>query len=293
MNPASGDILRTQTGRIPLADGRGLSLEQTLVVGVLNVTPDSFSDGGRHVAPEPAVEHALKMEEQGADIIDIGGESTRPGSAPVPEDVEKARVLPVIQRLRDLTDIPISIDTYKAGTAEAALKAGANMVNDISALSFDTRMPGVVKEYGPPVVLMHMQGTPKEMQVAPHYEDCVAEVMTFLQRRIERCLRSGIEKDKIIIDPGIGFGKRLQDNLQILARFREFLQLQVPVMVGASRKSFIGNIHPVDSPAEERLGGSLAAALVAVLAGAAIVRCHDVRPTVEALRVLDAIRNAT
>lgn len=271
--------------------GRQLELSRPLVMGVLNVTPDSFSDGGRFATVDKAVEHALRLEEQGADIIDIGGESTRPGAEPVDEDKEISRVVPVIQRLRDLSDIPVSVDTYKAATAEAALKAGADMINDVSACSFDTGMFHVVHEHKAPIVLMHMQGTPRDMQVNPHYKDCVTEIRVFLQRRIDRCVAQGIDKSKILIDPGIGFGKRLADNLQILHRFHEFVKLQVPVILAASRKGFIGMLHNSEKPADQRLGGSLAAALVGVLAGAAIVRAHDVEQTVEALKVVQAVRN--
>jgi dihydropteroate synthase len=292
MNQSLWDIPHAHNGHLPLGDGRQLSLARPLVMGVLNVTPDSFSDGGRFATPEQAVEQALRMEEQGADIIDIGGESTRPGAQPITEEKEIERVLPVIERLRDLSDIPVSIDTYKAATAEAALKAGANMVNDVSALSFDTRMFAIVKEHAAPVILMHMQGTPRDMQVSPHYEDCVTEVMVYLRRRVERCLAIGIDRSRLVIDPGIGFGKRLSDNLEILARFREFNKLKLPIMVAASRKSFIGKINHDDKPADQRLGGSLAAAMLAVLAGAAIVRAHDVAQTVEALRVLQAVRES-
>ncbi|MFH1687434.1 MAG: dihydropteroate synthase [bacterium] len=278
--------------RLEFRPGHCLSLARPLVMGVLNVTPDSFSDGGRFATTEQAVEHALRLEEDGADIIDIGGESTRPGAEPVDEDKEKERVLPVIRRLRDLSDIPISIDTYKSGVAEAALAAGADMVNDVSACSFDTHMFAVLAATGAPVVLMHMQGSPREMQVNPHYEDCVAEIKVYLQKRIERCLVMGIDRSKIIVDPGIGFGKRLEDNLQILRRFNEFLELRVPVMIAASRKSFIGKLHNPDSPPDERIGGSLAAAIAGANAGASIIRAHDVAQTVEAMHVTQAIMNS-
>jgi len=278
---------------IHMTRGRSLRLTQPRVMGVLNVTPDSFSDGGRYATTEKAVERALRMEEEGADIIDIGGESTRPGAEPVSEKIECERVLPVIERLRDLTDIPISIDTYKAGTAEQALQAGADIVNDVSALSFDTHMFSVVAKFKAHVILMHMLGTPREMQANPQYDDCVADVKAFLERRIERCVQRGIDRSRILIDPGIGFGKRLEDNLSILADFNEFVKLKVPVVLAASRKSFIGMLHDTEKPVDERLGGSLAAALVGVLAGASIIRVHDVSETVEALMVMQAVRNAS
>lgn len=275
--------------RLEFKPGRCLPLKRPLVMGVLNVTPDSFSDGGRYTVMEKAVEHALRLEEDGADIIDIGGESTRPGAEVVDEDREKERVLPVIERLRDLSDIPISIDTYKASVAEAALGAGADMVNDVSACSFDTHMFSVLATTGAPVILMHMQGTPRDMQVAPHYEDCMTEIIVYFQRRIERCVAMGVDRKKIVVDPGIGFGKRLEDNLQILRRFSELRKLKVPLLIAASRKSFIGMLHNPDSTPDERIGGSLAAAIAGIYAGANIIRAHDVAQTVEAVRVLNAI----
>ena len=275
---------------IRIAPGRQLPLSRPLVMGVLNVTPDSFSDGGRFSTVESGVEHALRMEEDGADIIDIGGESTRPGAKPVPEEKELNRVIPVIQRLRDLTDIVISIDTYKAGVAEAALDAGAEIVNDISALRFDQNMADVVAKRKTPVILMHMLGTPFNMQENPHYGDCVKEIIAFFSERIDYCVQNGIDKSQIIIDPGLGFGKRLSDNLEILSRFREFTQFSLPVLVGASRKSCIGMLHNSKQAAEYRLGGSLAAMAVAISAGAAIARVHDVFEAVEALKVLQAVR---
>jgi dihydropteroate synthase len=290
MNKNDSDNSKNTTPALRLAHGRDLPLTRPLVMGVLNVTPDSFSDGGRFATTEKAVEHALRMEEDGADIIDIGGESTRPGADPVSEEVECSRVMPVIERLRDLSDIPISVDTYKSAIAEKALKAGANIVNDVSAMSFDTRMFSVVAKSKAHVILMHMQGTPREMQVNPQYENCVTEVLVFLRRRIDRCLQQGIDQSKIIVDPGIGFGKRLTDNLEILARFKEFSTLKVPVVLAASRKSFIGMLHNPDGAVDERLGGSVAAAVVGVMAGADIVRAHDVSETVEALKIVQAIR---
>ena len=277
---------------LQFAVGRQLTLSRPLVVGILNVTPDSFSDGGRYASTDTAVEHALRMEQDGADIIDIGGESTRPGAKPVEEEKELKRVIPVIKRLRDLTTIPISIDTYKANVAEAALDAGADMVNDISGLRFDVRMLPLVADRRVVVVIMHMQGSPREMQVDPHYDDCVAEILEFFKQRIDLCTKHGIDKSKIIIDPGLGFGKRLYDNVDILNRFEEFTQLGVPVMVAASRKSFIGMLHDTQKEAHHRLGGSLSAAIVGVMKGGAIVRTHDVAETVEALKVLQAVKES-
>ena len=275
---------------VVLAGGKKLFLDCPLVMGVVNVTPDSFSDGGRYETVAMAVSHALEMVEQGADIIDIGGESSRPGAAPVPADEERRRVMPVIEELRRRTDIPISIDTYKSSTARAALEVGADIVNDISALRFDEQMAGLIAAERVPVVLMHMRGSPRNMQDDPRYRDCVEEIAGFLAQRIEFCTRSGISRSQIIVDPGIGFGKRLSDNLEILSRLGRFKQLSQPLLVGASRKSFIGQVHPTGAPAERRLGGSIAAAVTAVINGADIVRVHDVAETVEAVRVVQAIR---
>ncbi len=278
---------------IPISNGRQLNLSRPLVMGILNVTPDSFSDGGRFNKVDKAVEHALHMQQDGADIIDIGGESTRPGARPVAEEDELNRVIPVIQRLRDLSDIPLSIDTYKSGVASAALDAGVDLVNDISGLRFDTNMIGLVAKRKVPVIIMHMQGSPREMQVNPHYTDCVAEIIEFFRQRIALCAKHGIDKTKIILDPGIGFGKRLSDNIDILNRFEEFTHLGPPVLVAASRKSFIGMLHDSDKEPDERLGGSISAAVLGVMKGGAIVRTHDVPQTVEALKLLQAVREAT
>ncbi len=275
---------------LSLPDGRQLSLSRPLIMGVLNVTPDSFSDGGRFLAFPDAVEHALRLEREGADIIDIGGESTRPGAQPVPAEEEMERVVPVIERLRRESDIPVSIDTYKAATAQAALEAGADMVNDISALRFDPDMADLMTTKKVPLALMHMLGTPRDMQKDPRYDNCVEEIIRFFKERIAFCIRSGIDESKLILDPGIGFGKRLRDNLEILSGLRKFKELSLPLLVGVSRKSFIGMLHPVDSPAHRRTGGSLAAAVAAVINGADIVRVHDVAETVEAFKVFQAIK---
>jgi len=264
-----------------------------VVMGVLNVTPDSFSDGGQFVSVKAAVDQALAMQGAGADIIDIGGESSRPGAAPVSSRSEQARVLPVIEAIRQRSDILISIDSYHADTARLAIDAGAEMVNDISALRFDEGMADVVKESGVPVVLMHMLGEPRTMQDDPHYEDCVEEIFAFFEERLARCKQVGIDRDKIILDPGIGFGKRLEDNLVILANLERFKQLGLPLMVGASRKAFIEKLNPTAKIAGDRLGGSVAAALTAVAHGADIIRVHDVAATVEAIRVFDAIRRVS
>ena len=281
----SGDnrcaLIPTRHGVVQLA-------RRTAVMGILNVTPDSFYDGGRRLDACQAVADGMAMVEAGADIIDIGGESTRPGANPVSLDEELARVLPVIRSLRRLTQLPISIDTYKAGVAKAALAEGADIVNDISALTFDLGMVDVVAAEKVPVVLMHMQGTPRTMQVAPHYDDVVAEVRDFLARRVEFAVDRGIEREKIIIDPGIGFGKTLQHNLALLRGLPELAGMGQLLLIGVSRKGFIGQL--LDAVPDQRLEGSLAAAVAAVLAGAHVIRVHDVKATRKAIRLADAIR---
>jgi dihydropteroate synthase len=279
---------------IPLAKGRQLELSRPLVMGILNVTPDSFSDGRPYGAStDEWVLDALRMETEGADIIDIGGESTRPGAEPVSEEEEQRRVLPVIKALRERSHVPVSIDTYKDKTARAALEAGADIVNDISALRFSPGMAALVAERKVPVILMHMLGTPRDMQTDPHYDDCVGEIAAFFDERIAFCARVGIDKSKLVLDPGIGFGKRLSDNIEILAGLAAFKRFGLPLLVGASRKSFIRMLHPGDAPPARRLGGSVAAAAAAVINGADIVRVHDVFETVEALKVLQAIRETS
>lgn len=273
-----------------LADGERLSLSRPLVMGILNVTPDSFSDGGRYDQPLDALRHAERMVAEGADIIDVGGESTRPGSDPVSEDEELARVVPVLRDIRESLDVVVSIDSYRASVVEAALNAGASMVNDVSALRMDTAMVDVLRDSDTPVVLMHMLGNPKTMQDKPSYEDSVTEISGFFAERLAFAESAGIDPSRVILDPGIGFGKRLEDNLAILARLNEFSSLGRPILVGASRKSFINMVHAVDGPADERIGGSIAAAIVAYVNGAAILRVHDVRPTVEALKLAVAVK---
>jgi dihydropteroate synthase len=275
---------------IGLPGGRSLKLTRPLVMGILNVTPDSFSDGGNYVDTDIAVSRALDMVEHGADVIDIGGESSRPGAEPVELTEELDRVMPVIARLRQRTDIPLSIDTYKASVAEAAIGEGVDIVNDISAFRYDPKMAEMVALSSAPVILMHMLGTPQDMQMNPNYEDCVAEIKEFFTERIAYAVEAGVDKSRIILDPGIGFGKRLSDNLEILMNLPEFGSLAMPLLVGASRKSFIGMLSPSIEPADKRIGGSVAAAVMAALYGADIVRVHDVRETVEALKVMQAIR---
>jgi dihydropteroate synthase len=256
-------------------------------MAILNVTPDSFYDGGRRLDPERAIADGIEMAEAGADVIDIGGESTRPGARPVSEDEELERVLPVVRGLRRGLSIPISIDTYKSGVAQAALREGADIVNDISALRFDTEMVGLIAAEKVPVVLMHMQGTPRTMQAAPRYHDVVREVGDFLATQIRYAMEQKIEGGNIIVDPGIGFDKTLDHNLALLRGLPDGPPPQ-PLLVGASRKTFIGKISGAEP--DERREGSLAAAVAAVLAGANIIRAHDVKETWKAVRVADAIR---
>ena len=260
---------------------------RTHLMGVLNVTPDSFSDGGKFFKLEKAVKQGLKLAEEGADIIDVGGESTRPGSEPVTIDEELRRVIPVIEELTKRIQVPISIDTYKSRVAKEALDSGASMVNDISGLRYDPEMKKVVAEYDVPVVLMHIKGTPKNMQESPKYENLLEEIKSYLNQSISIAEEAGIGEDKIIIDPGIGFGKTLDDNLKILKNLVEFKSLGKPVMIGVSRKSFIGKI--LDLPTDERLEGSLASMAVAIMNGANILRVHDVKESKRVAKLVDAI----
>jgi dihydropteroate synthase len=261
--------------------------ERTIVMGVLNVTPDSFSDGGRFLAVDAAAAHAARMVAEGADIVDVGGESTRPGASPVPVEVEVDRVVPVISRLRsDLPDAVISVDTRRALVAEAALGAGATIVNDVSA-GADPAMFDLVRDRGAAIVLMHMRGEPRTMQEAPSYADVVDEVREHLRGRIEAAELAGVDPERIAVDPGIGFGKDLEHNLELIRRIDELVGLHRPVLVGPSRKRFIGAI--LDLPEDQRVEGTIGAAAWMVSRGAHIVRVHDVLEVVRALRVVDAI----
>lgn len=260
---------------------------RTLVMGILNVTPDSFSDGGVFYSPETAVKHAEMMETEGADIIDIGGESSRPGSGPIPDEAEASRVLPIIEKLAGRIKIPISIDTYKSSVARLALEAGASIVNDITALTGDPDMASLVADFGVPVILMHKKGTPKDMQVNPSYESLMFEIISFLADRIKTATDAGIAHDKIIIDPGIGFGKTIAHNLEIIRRLKELKSLGKPILVGTSRKSFIGKI--LDLPVSDRIEGTGATVAMAIANGADIIRVHDVKEMVRVARVTDAI----
>ncbi len=267
--------------------GRVLALDRPRVMGIVNVTPDSFSDGGEHATVEAAVAHALRLADEGADLLDIGGESTRPGAADVSVDEELARVIPVIERLAQATTLPISIDTSKPEVMRAAVAAGASMINDVCALRREGALDAAAA-LGVPVVLMHMQGEPRSMQDAPEYEDVVADVHRFLAERIFSAEMAGIDKKRIVVDPGFGFGKTTAHNLALLARFERFADLGVPVLAGLSRKRTIGELTGRDD-LRDRVSGSVAAHLIAVQRGAALVRVHDVAATVDALKVWHAV----
>ena len=267
--------------------GRILRLDRPQVMGIVNVTPDSFSDGGAHDTTDAAVAHALRLVEEGADLLDIGGESTRPGAAEVEVEEELRRVVPVIERLAAQVAVPISIDTSKPEVMRAAVEAGAGMINDVYGLRREGALDAAAA-LGVPVVLMHMQGEPRSMQAAPQYDDVVGEVHRFLAERIFAAEMAGIPKQRIVVDPGFGFGKDTAHNLQLLAQFERFAELGVPVLAGLSRKRSIGELTGRDVPAD-RVAGSVAAHLIAAQRGAAIVRVHDVAATVDALKVWNAV----
>ena len=279
--PAAGNTRRAGT----FLTGSGPS-----IVGILNVTPDSFSDGGDFLDPDAAAEHAAAMLDAGAAIVDVGGESTRPGSDPVSQEEEVGRVVPVIERITAARpEAVISIDTYRSGTAAAALEAGARLVNDITALRGDPRMVSVVAEAGCPVVLMHMQGEPKTMQREPSYGDVVGEVREFLAQRAERAVAAGVRPEHTILDPGIGFGKKLEHNLTLLRNLEAIVDLGFPVLVGASRKTFIGKITGAQE-ASGRVFGTVATTVLAYEKGATLFRVHDVGANRDALAVAEAVR---
>ena len=274
-------VLRTALGR------------RTLIMGVLNVTPDSFSDGGLYADTEAAVRHAHVLAAEGADILDIGGESTRPATfgdrSPLPIEEEKRRILPVITRLAaELPHIPLSVDTYKAEVAAAALDAGASLVNDISGLTFDAGMAALVAAHGVPLVLMHLLGAPRAIPLRPHYDDVVADIRTFFEHQIASAHAAGIPNAQIWLDPGLGFGKTVQHNLEILRRLPELKALGYPLVVGASRKKFLGRVLGTDDP-QDRKEGTAAAVALSIAGGAAVVRVHDVREMTRVARVSDAI----
>jgi len=273
---------------LPLANGTNLRLsERTHVMGILNVTPDSFSDGGRFFDTDDALKQGIALAEDGANIIDVGGESTRPGADPVDAEQEISRVVPVIVALRERIDTPISIDTTKAEVALAALDVGADIVNDVSAGRFDPQMLPLIAERHVPVVLMHMLGEPRTMQQDPHYRDATQEVRSFLEDRATAALAAGVARNQIVIDPGFGFGKTRDHNLELLRNLRRFTELGYPVLAGTSRKSFIG--ATLDLPVTERLEGTAATVALAVANGAAIIRVHDAGPMRRVAGMVEAV----
>ncbi len=281
---SSRSLLTWRLPRGELALGR-----RTLIMGIVNVTPDSFSDGGRFLSPQAAVDQGLRLLDEGADILDVGGESTRPGAEPVPAEEEQARVLPVIRGiLARRPGAVVSIDTYKAAVAAAALEAGAQIVNDVTALRGDADMAALVAQRGAGLVLMHMRGEPRTMQKDPRYDDVVAEVTAFLQRQAQAAQEAGVAREAIVVDPGIGFGKNLEHNLALIRHLGSLRALGYPVLLGASRKTFIGQLTGREQP-RDRLWGTLGAHVVGAALGADIVRVHDVAPLKEALVVTDAI----
>jgi len=283
MDASDDAVLEWPTGRLDFSSG-------CLVMGVLNVTPDSFSDGGQFLDAGKAVEHGLKMIADGASIIDVGGESTRPGSEPVSADEQIRRTVPVVEAMAQRMETPISIDTHDATVARAALDVGASVINDITALA-DERLAALAAKREVPVVLMHMRGTPQTMQVEPAYDDVVAEIRSFLLDRATRAESLGISKDRIFIDPGIGFGKALRHNLLLLKHIDEFVTTGYRVLVGTSRKSFIGAVTGRDHPVD-RVWGTAATVALCAVAGVSIVRVHDVAQMCDVVRVVEAIRSA-
>jgi dihydropteroate synthase len=268
-----------------------LEAERPILMGVVNVTPDSFSDGGLYFAPEKAIVHAKDLEKAGADIVDIGGESSRPSSQPISLEEELRRVVPVIKTIAPELKIPISIDTCKAKVAQVAIEAGARIVNDISALRFDKDMAKVVTDYKTPVVLMHMKGTPKDMQINPYYKNVLQEVYDFLAERIDYALTQGIDKVQIAIDPGIGFGKRLEDNLRLIKYLSFFKTLGRPILLGPSLKTFIGKVLNIEVPAQRDVG-TLGVVALATLLGADIIRVHAVKEARQIVKIVKTIMSA-
>lgn len=250
------------------------SPNKTLIMGILNITPDSFSDGGKFLDSQVAANHAIKMIENGADMIDVGGESSRPGAKPVLIDEELKRILPVIKAIREKSDCLISVDTYKSKVAEAALNLGADLINDISSLSFDAKMAGVISAYKVPLVLMHMQGVPQNMQLNPLYVNIINDLITFFKSKISIAKEAGVSNNMIILDPGIGFGKRVDDNFEIIRELKQICNMGYPILLGTSRKSFIGDT--LGLPINDRLEGTLASVAIGVLNGAKILRVHDI-----------------
>jgi dihydropteroate synthase len=287
-------MIRRKKFRLKLPGlARSLQLgERTLIMGVLNVTPDSFSDGGEFLAPEEAIDHALGMERAGADLIDIGAESTRPGSSGTPAEEELARILPVLKGLRGRLKIPISIDTQKAEVAEAALAAGAEIVNDISGLKRDPRIAEMAARHRVPLILMHMRGEPRTMQQGPFARDVIKDVTRGLRASVARARQAGVAKSQIILDPGIGFGKSFSQNYELLAKLPELAKLGFPLMVGTSRKGFLGATlarNGTPAPPGERIWGTAATVTASILGGAHIIRVHDVSEMVQVARVADCL----
>ncbi|MCH7618582.1 MAG: dihydropteroate synthase [Candidatus Marinimicrobia bacterium] len=263
---------------------------RTHLMGILNVTPDSFSDGGMFFDKKTAVEHGIRLAGEGADIIDVGGESTRPRAEPVPLEEELKRVIPVIRELAGEVDVPISIDTYKSEVAKEAIEAGASIINDISGLRFDDRMAGLAAETGVALVVMHIKGTPRDMQVDPHYDDLLKEIGDYLSRSIEIAVEAGVKKENVIIDPGIGFGKRIEDNFILIKNLEYFRALGQPLLIGPSRKSFLWKTLNVST--DETLEATAAATAASVLSGADLIRAHDVKEISKAIKIADLIAAA-
>lgn len=263
---------------------------RTLVMGILNVTPDSFSDGGKYINRDDAISHGIKLAAEGSDIIDIGGESTRPGAEPLSLEDELNRVIPVIKKLAKEVQIPISIDTYKSEVAREALDAGASIINDISGLKSDDKMAGIAAEYDVPVVVMHIKGTPRDMQINPHYENMMSEVRNSLAESVNIALNAGVDKNKIIVDPGIGFGKDLMDNFSLIKNLDYFKSLGHFILIGPSRKSFLWKT--LDVSPDETIEATAAAVTACIMAGADIVRIHDVKEVMKAVKVADLIVSA-
>lgn len=261
--------------------------KETILMGILNVTPDSFSDGGEFFDRERAIERGIEMEREGAHIIDVGGESSRPGAESISEDEERRRVIPVIKDLRKRVKCLISVDTYKASIAEEAIDNGADIVNDISGLRFDPRMVEVLKRKNVPFIIMHMKGTPKTMQINPYYENVIEEIKVFFRERLAYLTKNDIDIERVILDPGIGFGKRQEDNERIIANLDRFQEFNRPLLLGVSRKSFIGNI--LNLPPKGRLEGSISSGIIGIFNGAHILRIHDVKEFSKAVKVADRI----
>lgn len=277
-------VFRHARGELPLE-------QRTLLLGVVNITPDSFSDGGLYLKPEDAVCRALELAEQGADILDIGALSTRPGSLSVSEDEERKRLLPVIEKIALLIDVPISVDTYRASVADDALQAGAAIVNDISGFHFDEQMPDVCARHKSGVVLMHIKGTPRDMQLDPTYEDLFEEIQAYLKTSLQRAQNAGIERGSIMLDPGIGFGKTFDDNYRLIAGLRRLTALNYPILVGPSRKAFTGQFSGL--PAQKRQFATAAAVTLSIVCGASAIRVHDVAEMKEVAEIADRFLQVT